>query len=49
MKLRFLIIGHTHEDFDRCFRNLSKKLREKINYALAYLMRAFMVSHLFLS
>jgi hypothetical protein len=31
VKLRFLIIGHTHEDIDGCFGYLSKKLREQNN------------------
>jgi hypothetical protein len=28
MKLKILIVGHTHEDIDGCFSYLSKKLRE---------------------
>jgi hypothetical protein len=42
--MRFLIIGHTHEDIDGCFGYLSKKLRKQNNYILIDLMRAFMVS-----
>jgi hypothetical protein len=29
VKLRFLVVGHVHEDIDGCFGYLSKKLREK--------------------
>jgi hypothetical protein len=28
VKLRFLMVGHTHEDIDGCFGYLSKKLKE---------------------
>ncbi len=28
VKLRFLVVGHTHEDIDGCFGYLSKKLKE---------------------
>jgi hypothetical protein len=28
VKLRFLVVGHTHEDIDGCFGYLFKKLRE---------------------
>ncbi len=28
VKLRFLMVGHTHEDIDGCFGYLSKNLRE---------------------
>jgi hypothetical protein len=45
VKLGFLVVGHTHEDIDGCFGYLSKKLREKNNYILMDLMRAFMISH----
>ncbi len=44
VKLRFLIIGHTHEDIDGCFGYLSKKLREQNNYVLVDLMKVSMVS-----
>jgi CO dehydrogenase nickel-insertion accessory protein CooC1 len=44
VQLRFLVVGHTHEDIDGCFRCLSKKLRDQNNYILANLMKAFMVS-----
>jgi hypothetical protein len=43
VKLRFLVVGHAHEDIDGCFGYLSKKLEEN-NYILAKLMRAFMIS-----
>jgi hypothetical protein len=45
VKLGFLVVGHTHEDIDRCFEYFSKKLKEKNKCILAYLMKAFMVSH----
>jgi hypothetical protein len=44
MKLRFLIVGHTHEDIDGCFGYLSKNLKEQNNYVLVDLMKVFMVS-----
>ncbi len=44
MNLEFLVVAHTHEDIDKCFGYLSKKLREQNNYVLADLMKAFMVS-----
>jgi hypothetical protein len=28
VKLRFLVVSHTHENIDGCFGYLSKKLRE---------------------
>jgi CO dehydrogenase nickel-insertion accessory protein CooC1 len=28
VKLRFLVVGHTHEDIDGCFGYLSEKLKE---------------------
>ncbi len=43
IKIRFLVVGHTHEDIDGCFGYLSKKLEEN-NYILADLMRVFMIS-----
>jgi hypothetical protein len=43
VKLGFLVVGYTHEDINGCFGYLSKKLREKNNYILANLMKAFMV------
>lgn len=45
MQLWFLIVGHIHEDIDGNFGYLSKKLKEHDNYALANLMKTFMVSH----
>jgi hypothetical protein len=45
VKLGFLVVGHTHEDINRCFEYFSKKLKEKNKCILAYLMKAFMVSH----
>jgi CO dehydrogenase nickel-insertion accessory protein CooC1 len=44
VKLRFLVVGHAHEDMDGCFGHLSKKLKEENNYILAKSMRAFMIS-----
>jgi hypothetical protein len=44
VQLGFLILDHMHEDIDGCFGYLSKKLIERSNYCLAYLMKAFMVS-----
>jgi hypothetical protein len=44
IELRFLVVGHTHEDIDGCFGYLSKKLKEENNYILANLMRVFMIS-----
>ncbi len=44
VKLGFLVVGHTHEDIDRCFEYLSKKLKEQNNHILVDLMKAFMVS-----
>jgi len=44
VQLRFLVVGHTCEDIDDCFRYLSKKLRDQNNYILENLMKAFMVS-----
>jgi hypothetical protein len=34
VRLRFLMVGHTHEDIDGCFGYLSKKLKEQKNYIL---------------
>jgi len=31
VKLGFLVVGHTHEDIDGCFRYLSKKLKKQNN------------------
>jgi len=44
VKLRFFVVGHTHEYIDRCFGYLSNELRKQNNYILANLMKAFMVS-----
>jgi hypothetical protein len=43
VRLRFLMVGHTHEDIDGCFGYLSKKLKEQKNYILVDLMKVFMV------
>jgi len=43
VKLKFLVVGHTHEDIDGCFGYLSKMLKEQQNYILANLMKAFIV------
>jgi hypothetical protein len=32
IKLKFLIVGHTHEDIDGCFGYLPKMLKEENNY-----------------
>jgi hypothetical protein len=42
--LGFLVVGHTHEDIDGNFGYLSKNLKEKINYVMVDLMKAFMLS-----
>ncbi len=44
VKLRFIVVGHTHEDINGCFGYLSKKLKEENNYISANLMRAFIIS-----
>jgi CO dehydrogenase nickel-insertion accessory protein CooC1 len=43
VKLKFLVVGHTHENIDGCFGYLSKMLKEQQNYILANLMKAFIV------
>jgi hypothetical protein len=43
VKLKFLVVDHTHEDIDGCFGYLSKKLRKHNNNILTDLMKAFMV------
>jgi hypothetical protein len=44
VQLRFLVVGHTHEDIDGSFGYLFKKLKEKNNYVIVDLMKAFMFS-----
>jgi hypothetical protein len=44
VKLRFLVVAHTHKNIDGCFGYLSKKLKKQNNYILVDLMKAFMVS-----
>ncbi len=44
VKLGFLVVDHTHENIDGCFGYFFKKLKEKNNYILTDLMRAFMIS-----
>ncbi len=44
VQLGFLVVGHMHEDIDKKFGYLSKKLKEHNNYVLADLMTTFMVS-----
>ncbi len=44
VQLRFLVIGHTHEDIDKSFGYLSKNLRKQNNYVMGDLMKAFMFS-----
>jgi len=34
VQLGFLVIGHTHEDIEKSFGHLSKKLREQNNYVM---------------
>jgi hypothetical protein len=41
VKLKFHVVGHTHEDIDGYFGHLSKKLRERNNYILVELMKPF--------
>jgi len=41
VKLGFLVVGHTHENIDGCFRYLSKKLKEWNNKILIDLMKGF--------
>jgi len=43
VKLKFLMVGQTHENIDGCFGYLSKKLKEQNNYILADLMKVFMI------
>jgi hypothetical protein len=40
----FLIVGHIHEDINRSFGYLLKKLKEQNNYVMADLMKTFMFS-----
>jgi hypothetical protein len=40
--VRFLVVGHTHEDIDAYFNYLSKLLKLKNTYVLVDLMKAFM-------
>ena len=42
--IRFLVVGHTHEDIDAHFSYLSKLLKMKNTYVFADLMKAFMDS-----
>jgi hypothetical protein len=42
--IRFLIVGHTHEDIDVHFSYLSKLIKRKNTYVLGDLMKAFMDS-----
>jgi hypothetical protein len=44
VQLGFLIVGHTHEDIDGSFGYLLKKLKEKNNYVMVDLKKAFMFS-----
>ncbi len=44
VQMGFLVVGHTHEDIDRNFGYLLKKLREQNNYVMEDLMEAFMLS-----
>jgi hypothetical protein len=36
VKLGFLVVDHTHEDIDKCFGYLSKKMRKQNNYILGF-------------
>jgi hypothetical protein len=42
--LGFLVVGHTHEDIDRSFGYLLKKLWKQNNYVMENLMKTFMLS-----
>jgi len=42
--LGLLVVGHTHEDIDKNFKYLSKKLKEYNNYVMLNLMKTFMLS-----
>jgi hypothetical protein len=44
VRLRFLVVGHTHKDIDGSFGYLSKTLHEQNTYILANLMQGFMIS-----
>jgi hypothetical protein len=44
VQLGFLVVGHIHEDIDKSFGYLSKKLKEQNNYVIADLMKTFMLS-----
>jgi hypothetical protein len=44
VQLGFLIVGHIHENIDKSFGYLLKKLREQNNYVMANLMKAFRLS-----
>jgi hypothetical protein len=44
VQLGLLVVGHTHEDIDKSFRYLSKKLKEYNNYVMVNLMKTFMLS-----
>jgi hypothetical protein len=35
VQLGFIVVGHTHEDIDKSFEYLSKKLKELNNYVMA--------------
>jgi hypothetical protein len=39
VQLRFLVVGHLHEDINESFRYLSKKLREQNNYVMVDLIQ----------
>jgi hypothetical protein len=43
VKLKFLMVGQTHENIDGCFGYFSKKLKEQNNYILADLMKVFTI------
>jgi hypothetical protein len=44
VQLRFLIIGHTHENIDGMFGYLLKILKKQSNYVTANLIKTFMLS-----
>ena len=44
IQVGFLLVGHTHEDIDAYFSQLSKALKSKNTFLLADLIKAFMQS-----
>ncbi len=44
VQLGFLIVEHAHEDIDKSFGYLSKKLKQQNNYVMVDSMKVFMFS-----